>query len=177
MDVEARLSKIEILLLDVDGVLTDGRVRLDGKGGETKDFDVSDGHGIKMLQRAGIAVAIITGRKSDAVAQRAVELGITELHQGVKEKIPVVREILRARGLTSDKAAYVGDDLVDLPVMVQVGVGVTVPAAPFEVKSRADLITGREGGRGAVREVCEAILKARGLWEGAIEKYVNPEAL
>ncbi|TLN22451.1 HAD-IIIA family hydrolase [bacterium] len=177
MEKSSLFADAMILMLDVDGVLTDGRITLDGKGGETKIFDVRDGHGLAMLQKAGIPVAIITGRTSDAVAQRARELGISELHQGVKEKVPVVREILAKFGLGAKQAVYVGDDLVDLPVLLQVGVAVTVPEAPFEVKANADYVTGRRGGRGAVREVCEEILKARGLWEKALEKYLNPEAL
>lgn len=177
MNLEERLKAVEILLLDVDGVMTDGRIRIDDNGTETKAFDVTDGHGIKMLKRAGIEVGLVTGRQSKVVLHRARELGIEEVHQKVLAKVPVVREILKKRGLTPDKVCYMGDDIVDLPVLLQVGLAVTVPGAPEYVKERAHWITASEGGRGAIREVCEAILKAKGLWEEMTRKYFQPEPL
>lgn len=177
MTLEARLARVELLLLDVDGVLTDGGVVLDDHGVETKVFDVTDGHGLKMLQRGGVEVGFVTGRLSRVVEHRARELGIREVHQGSKEKVVVVREILARRALSPDRVAFMGDDIVDLPVMLQVGLAVTVPGAADYVRERAHWVTERPGGHGAVRQVCEAILKARGLWEEITRKYFSPEAL
>jgi 3-deoxy-D-manno-octulosonate 8-phosphate phosphatase (KDO 8-P phosphatase) len=177
MNLWKRLAGISILFLDVDGVLTDGRVRLDGKGGETKEFDVSDGLGLRILQDHGVAVAIITGRVSDAVTQRARELGISELHQGVKDKVLVFNEVLAKKGIEPENAAYVGDDFVDVPVLLRAGLSVTVPSAPPEVKTIVHFITEKEGGRGAVREVCVEILKAKGLWESILKGYLDTESL
>ncbi len=177
MTLEERLARVELLLLDVDGVLTDGRVVLDDRGVETKAFDVRDGHGLKLLQRAGVDVGFVTGRRSRVVEHRARELGVREVHQGVRNKVEVVRSILGRRGLAPERVAYVGDDLVDLPVLTQVGVGITVADAPVYVRERVHWVTSRPGGRGAVREVCEAILKARGAWDAVTRKYFDPEAL
>lgn len=177
MTLDERLARVELLLLDVDGVLTDGRVILDDRGVETKAFDVTDGHGLKLLQRAGVSVGFVTGRRSRVVEHRARELGILEVHQGVKEKLPVVRAILARRGLAPDRMGYVGDDVVDLPVLLQAGLAVTVPDAPAYVRERVHWVTERPGGRGAVREVCEAVLRARGAWEAVTAKYFSPEPL
>lgn len=174
MTLEERLSRVDLLLLDVDGVLTDGGIHLDDSGIETKVFDVTDGHGLKMLQRGGVDVGLVTGRSSRVVEHRARELGIREVHQGSKDKVLVVKEILRRRGLTADRVAYMGDDIVDVPVMIQVGLAVTVPGAPDYVRERAHWVTERAGGRGAVREVCEALLKARGRWDELTRKYFSP---
>ncbi len=175
--LEERLARVELLLLDVDGVLTEGKIRLDGAGNEIKAFDVTDGHGLKMLGRAGVSVGIITGRKSDVVRFRARELGIEEVHQRALSKLPVARDILKRLRLKPEQVCYVGDDIVDLPVMLQVGCAVTVPGAMDDVKERAHWITKRHGGAGAVREVCDAILKAKGVWEELTNKYFNPEPL
>lgn len=177
MTLDERLARVELLLLDVDGVLTDGRVILDDRGVETKAFDVTDGHGLKLLQRGGVAVGFVTGRRSRVVEHRARELGIREVHQGVKEKLPVVRAILARRGLAPDRMGYVGDDVVDLPVLLQAGLAVTVPDAPEYVRHRVHWVTRRPGGRGAVREVCEAVLRARGAWDAVTAKYFSPEPL
>lgn len=177
MTLTERLAKVAILVLDVDGVMTDGKIVIDDNGAQTKSFDVTDGHGIKMLVRAGMPVAIVTGRQSQVVLHRARELGIEEVHQKALSKLPVVRDILDRKGLSPEQVCYMGDDIVDLPVMLQVGAAITVPGASEDVKSRAHGVTRREGGAGAVREVCEAILKAKGLWEGATAKYFTPEKL
>jgi 3-deoxy-D-manno-octulosonate 8-phosphate phosphatase (KDO 8-P phosphatase) len=177
MTLEERLARVELLLLDVDGVLTDGRIVLDDRGVETKAFDVTDGHGLKMLLRAGVDAGLVTGRRSRVVEHRARELGIREVHQGVKDKARVVSEILRRRGLTPERVGYVGDDIVDLPVLLQVGLAVTVPGAPEYLRERAHWVTQRPGGRGAAREVCEALLRAKGLWDEATRKYFSPEPL
>lgn len=177
MTLAARLARVELLLLDVDGVLTDGRIVLDDRGVETKAFDVRDGHGLTLLGRAGVAVGLVTGRRSRVVEHRARELGITEVHQGVRDKLAVVRHILERRGLAAEAVAYVGDDVVDLPVLLRVGVAVTVADAPEYVRERVHWVTGRPGGRGAVREVCEGLLRARGDWERVTRAYFEPGGL
>lgn len=177
MTITERLSKVRILVLDVDGVLTDGRIRLDDNGVETKAFDVTDGHGLKMIARAGILVAIVTGRQSKVVEVRARELGIKEVHQKALSKLPVVRDLLARHAIAPEEVCYMGDDIVDLPVMLQVGAAITVPGAMDDVVSRAHWVTKRPGGQGAVREVCDALLKAKGLWEEHTGKYFSPEKL
>jgi len=160
-----KLKQIDALLLDVDGVMTDGRIFIDANGLETKAFNVRDGHGISMLRAAGIVVGMVSGRKSRVVDARAKELGIREdSFQGVKDKPAVVRRILERHAIFPERAAFMGDDVVDLAAMDFAGMAITVADANDEVKSRADMITEKKGGKGAVREVCEAILKAKGLW-------------
>lgn len=165
------LAKIKLLLLDVDGVMTDGRITYDSDGVESKAFDVKDGHGLKLLQRAGIEVGIITGRQSSVVTRRAEELGIELVYQGAKDKLVPFNKILQLRGLSPEEVAYVGDDLVDLPVMRRVGFCATVADAVEDVKPFADLVTDRAGGRGAVREICDFLLKKTGLWAAVANRY------
>ena len=171
--MENKLSAIKLLLLDVDGVMTDGRIIYDNQGNELKAFDVKDGHGLKMLQRAGITVGIITGRSSDLVARRAAELGIDILYQKALNKLEPYLEILSEQGLTDRQVAYVGDDIVDLPVLRRVGFGVTVADANPEVLPLVDYVTQRPGGRGAVREVCDLLLKAQGKWHELTARYFD----
>jgi len=165
------LNRIKLLLLDVDGVLTDGRIIYLNNGGEAKAFDVKDGHGLKLIQRAGIKVGIITGRQSDIVARRAAELGIELVYQGAKDKMQPFMEILEKLGLKASEVAYVGDDLVDLPVMRLVGFSATVADASDDIKPYVDLVTSRPGGRGAVREVCDLLLKQSSLWTSVTSRY------
>jgi len=165
------LNRIKLLLLDVDGVMTDGRIIYLNDGGEAKAFDVKDGHGLKLIQRAGIKVGIITGRQSDIVARRAAELGIELVYQGAKDKLQPFMEILEKLGLKASEVAYVGDDLVDLPVMRLVGFSVTVADASDDIKPYVDLVTSRPGGRGAVREVCDLLLKQSSLWTSVTSRY------
>lgn len=165
------LSGIRLLLLDVDGVMTDGRIIYDDQGHELKAFDVKDGHGLKLVQRAGLKVGIITGRQSPVVDQRAAELGIDLVYQGAKDKLVPFREILSQLQLSPRQVAYVGDDLVDLPVLLQVGFSATVADAIDDVKARVDLVTERPGGHGAVREICDFLLKACGRWEEVTQRY------
>lgn len=160
--LRSRAARIKMLLLDVDGVLTDGRIILDNQGNELKAFHVRDGHGIKLAQRAGIAVGIITGRKARVVNVRAKELGIKEVHQGAKEKILVYESLLSRHSLTDAQVAYVGDDVVDLDIMRRVGFAACVADADPSVVPVAHLVTRAEGGRGAVREVINFILESRG---------------
>ena len=155
-------KKIKMLLLDVDGVLTDGRIVLDNQGIETKAFHVRDGRGIKLLQHAGISVGIITGRSSEVVNIRCRELGITEVHQGAKDKLAVFEKILEKYRLRDDEIAYMGDDDVDITVLKRAGLAVTVADADPCVHSFVHFCTKSRGGRGAVRELANLILESRG---------------
>ena len=172
--MQAKLAKIKLLLLDVDGVLTDGRIIYDCQGNELKAFDVKDGHGLKMLQRAGIAVGIITGRQSQVVVRRAAELGIEILYQGALSKLEPYLEILDQHGLTDEQVAYVGDDVVDLPILRRVGFSATVADAVAEVVPLVDYVASQGGGRGAVREICDLLIKASGHWEELTNRYFKP---
>lgn len=166
-----QLCKIRLLLLDVDGVLTDGRITYDANGVESKSFDVKDGHGLKMLQRAGIKVGIITGRQSQVVTVRAQELGIEIVCQGAKQKLPPYEAILQEHGFSDYEVAYVGDDLVDLPILRRVGFAVTVADGVEELREHVDYVTRRPGGRGAVREVCDLLMKEAGQWDRIVARY------
>lgn len=166
-----KLSKIRLLILDVDGVMTDGRIVMNDLGQETKFFDVRDGHGLKLLMRYDIDVVLLTGRQSAVVEYRAKDLGIKEIHQKVWHKLSVYEEILRQRGLGDDEVAFIGDDIVDIPVLRRVGFAVAVANAVEEARYVVHYVTVRDGGRGAVREVCELILKAKGHWADIVDKY------
>ena len=171
VDVRARVEKVKLLVLDVDGVLTDGRLYYHDDGTESKAFHARDGHGIKLAQRAGIEVALISGRSSPCVNKRAVDLGITEVEQGSKDKVPAFERLLAEKGLGPEQAAFVGDDLVDLPVMRRAGFAVTVAGASEHLFEAAHYVTLAPGGRGAVREVVELILETQGLWEKVAARY------
>jgi len=166
-----KAGKVRLLLLDVDGVLSDGGIVFDGEGRESKRFHVRDGHGIRMMQRVGLEVGIISGRHSDAVAVRAAELGISLVFQGAFDKVAVWREILTERGIPAGETAYVGDDLVDLPLLRNVGFAASVADAEDAVRSASDYVASRPGGHGAVREIIEFILRSGGHWEAAAGKY------
>lgn len=159
---------IKLVILDVDGVLTDGGIILDNQGNELKSFHVRDGHGIKMLIRAGLRVAIITGRKSKVVERRAQELGITDVYQKCYDKMKAFSELSAKYSLSGNQIAFIGDDIVDAPLMKKVALPVTVADADEEAKKCALLITRQKGGKGAVREVSDFIIKAQGLWERII---------
>ncbi len=160
--LSAKAKKIKLLLLDVDGVMTDGSIILDSRGNETKAFHVRDGHGIKLVQKAGIVVGIITGRSSEVVNIRARELGITEVHQGAHDKMVVYDSVISKYGLRDEEVAYIGDDAVDLSILKRVGLAAVVADADPSVKPHVDLVTRTQGGRGAVREVINLILEKRG---------------
>ena len=166
-----KIEQVRLLILDVDGVLTDGKIIIDDAGREIKHFDVKDGHGLKILLRCGIDVVLLTGRRSSVVLHRARDLGIEEVHQGVFNKCEVLDEILRKRNLQDIHAAFVGDDVVDIPLLRKVGFSVAVADASEDVKAVVDYITTKGGGRGAVREVCEIILKGQGKWEDVARRY------
>ena len=159
--IQAKTKKIKLLLLDVDGVMTDGRIMLDNQGNELKAFHVRDGHGIKLAQRAGIIIGIITGRKSEVVTVRARELGIEEVHQGAKEKLAVYESVIAKYGLRDAEVAYMGDDIVDLDIFKRVGMAGTVADADPAVLPHVDMVTKCAGGRGAVREFINLLLKNR----------------
>lgn len=157
-----KAAHIRLLILDVDGVLTDGGIILDAWGRECKRFDVKDGQGLKMAMASGIRVAVVTGRSSRATARRARELGIRDLYQGVERKGDLCRRLIQEGGLTREETCAVGDDLPDLEVFREVGLRIAVADAVQEVRQAADLVTRSGGGRGAVREVCEWLLRAQG---------------
>jgi YrbI family 3-deoxy-D-manno-octulosonate 8-phosphate phosphatase len=171
MKLDARCRKIELILADVDGVLTDGGVVLDNQGIETKQFHIRDGLGIKLWQRAGYHVGLITSRTSHIVKLRAAELGIDQVRQGVERKLPVARQIIDERGLSAEQVCFIGDDLPDLAVIQWVGLGVAVADAAAEIRSAAHYVTTLVGGRGAVRETIEMILKAKDRWEDLVGKF------
>jgi 3-deoxy-D-manno-octulosonate 8-phosphate phosphatase (KDO 8-P phosphatase) len=166
-----KVRKIRLLILDVDGVMTDGRIIMDDAGRETKNFNVKDGHGIKMLMRYGIDVILITGRRSIVVEHRARDLGIVEVHQGIHNKVEIFNEILVRRLMDREQVAFVGDDIVDIPVLKRVGFSVAVADATEDVKRSVDYTTIKNGGNGAVREVCEIILHCQDQWADVIQKY------
>jgi len=166
-----KIRDVRLLMLDVDGVLTDGKIIMDEQGFESKHFDVRDGHGLKVLMRYGINVALVTGRRSSVVEHRAKDLGIQEVHQGIWNKAEILEEILRKMNLRPEQAAYVGDDIVDIPIMQRVGFSVAVRDAAADTKKIAHYVTKKKGGRGAVREVCEIILKAQDHWQDVARTY------
>lgn len=167
MDVEARARAVRLAIFDVDGVMTDGTLYIGGQGEAFKAFNILDGHGVKMLQSAGIATAIISGRASDAVVRRAAELSIAHVVQGAGDKLAAFDALLARLGVEPAACAYVGDDLPDLPVMENCGLAVAVANAVEAVKSAAHYVTRASGGRGAVREFCELVLRAQGKPAGA----------
>ncbi len=166
--LEARCARLRLLLCDVDGVMTDGRVLLFPDGSEAKAFHVRDGMGIALAHRAGLRTGLISGRRSPVVERRAAELGMAVVRQGVSDKLAVLREVLASEGLTADRVAYIGDDIADLPVMLEVGLSAAPADAPLELRAQALMVTDAPGGRGCVRELVEAILRARGDWEKAV---------
>ena len=166
-----KAKKIKLLLLDVDGVMTDGRIFLDSHGNEIKSFHTLDGQGIKLLQKAGIIVAIVSGRLSNVVSFRAKELNISEVYQGVSKKKEIYDHLLQKFHLKNDEVAFIGDDLMDLPVLRRAGLSITVADASEEVKNAVDLITERGGGKGAVREVADLLLRAQGKWAELTKFY------
>ena len=157
-------APVDLLVLDVDGVLTDGRIVLDGSGRETKQFHVRDGFAMRRWQQRGGALAIITGRSSDAVAARAAELDIEHVFQGVSDKAAVIEEIMRELGRDASRAAAMGDDWPDVPMLERVGYPMTVADAPEEIRAKCAFVTQRCGGDAAVREAIEHLLRGRGEW-------------
>ena len=167
-----RARGVKLMIFDVDGVLTDGRLYLSDSGEEIKAFSTRDGQGIKLLRESGIAVGVITARSSRVVERRARELGSELLRQGVSDKAGVFAELLSGQNLHASETGYMGDDLADLPVLMRCGFAATVPSAPEVVRSRAHYVARAAGGEGAAREVCEFILRAQNALERAIAGYL-----
>lgn len=170
-NIKEKLKKIKMLILDVDGIMTDGRIIMDDEGRETKNFHVRDGHGLKLLQRYGIKVALLTGRRSKVVEHRAKDLGIKDVYQKVFNKKEVFEKILKKHKLKTEETAFMGDDIIDIPVLKSVGFSATVADAVDVAKKSVDYVSPYKGGQGAVREVCEMILTAQGKWQEVAAKY------
>ncbi len=172
-EITQKAKQLKLLILDVDGVLTDGRLFFDNDGGEYKSFHARDGHGIKLLRQTGVEVAVISGRKSPSVALRMKALGIQYVYQGHEHKIAAFNEIIEAMGIKPEQAAHMGDDLLDLPIMVRVGLSIAVNDANDSVKEYADWCTKTPGGLGAVREVCDFIMQAQGTFDDVLKRYMQ----
>ncbi len=172
-DIERRARHVKLLLMDCDGVLTDGRITLIGDDDEQKSFNIRDGHGLVMWHRAGHRSGIISGNKSSMVERRARNLKIEFVHQGALDKTEAFDDVLREAGLDSIEVAYIGDDVVDIPVMRRCGLAIAVADATEEVKSVAHLTTATRGGFGAVRESIEYLLKAQGRWTELMRRYTE----
>ena len=168
----ANFTEIKMLILDVDGVLTDGTLVIHSDGGESKYFNTLDGHGIRMWQRAGLKVALLSGRASEPTRRRAEQLNIEYVFEDCHDKLPTLEKFLEKLGLSPESVAFIGDDLMDLPAIRYVGFGVAVANAVDEVKKYADYVTERPGGAGAVREVIEYILKKTGKWQELMKRYL-----
>ncbi|MDN6297139.1 MAG: HAD hydrolase family protein [Halomonas sp.] len=167
----AMLAHTRLLALDVDGVLSDGRLYFQADGVEIKAFHTQDGHGLKLLKRMGIHVALITGRDSPMVTRRAKALGIAHVYQGCENKLGTLTRLCQTLDITLEQVAYCGDDLPDLAAIQQAGTGISVPNAPDYMRQHADWVTQRPGGHGAVREICDALLDAQGHWESIMQTY------
>jgi len=168
----AQAKRIKLIILDVDGVFTDGRIFVDDKGLEIKAFHVLDGQGIKLLQQTPVEIAIISGRDAPGVTHRMEKLGIQHIYQGHTNKIPVFEKLLETLKLSDQETAYVGDDLPDLPILKRVGLAITVPNAVKEIKQHVSHVTSLKGGKGAVREVCENIMRAQETWDDVVKKFL-----
>lgn len=171
-DLKKRVLPIKMLLLDVDGVLTDGSIIYTDQAQEIKVFNVKDGLGLRLLMDAGIGVGIITGRRSRALTTRCDNLGISMIYDGVKDKDSIFKEIMQHTGLSAREIAFAGDDLPDIRIMKLAGLSLTVADACPEIRALASFTTMSRGGNGAVREICELILKSQGLWDKAIERFL-----
>lgn len=172
-DIERRAARIRLLLMDCDGVLTDGRITLIGDDDEEKSFHTRDGHGLVLLHRAGLRSGIISGRKSSMVDRRARELGMAYVKQGTWDKIREFDEVLREAGVEDEEVAFIGDDVTDIPLMQRSELAIAVADAAEETRAHAHYTTQLPGGFGAVREVCELILKAQGHWADLMQRYIK----
>lgn len=172
-ELARRARGVKLAIFDIDGVMTDGRLYLSDDGQEYKAFHSLDGHGLKMLKSTGVELAILTGRTSRVVEHRAKNLGITVVHQGAHDKLAVYEAMCRDLGVDMQHTAFMGDDVVDLPPMRRAGLALTVPAAPDLVKAHSHYVAVRPAGMGAVREVCELIMRAQGTLDEALAPYLR----
>ncbi len=172
-DIVEKAKKLKLLILDVDGVLTDGRLFFDDQGKEYKCFHARDGHGIKLLRQTGVEIAVISGRKSNSVALRMKNLGVEHVYQGHENKIAALNEIIQNLSVEPNQVVHVGDDLLDLPVMTRVGLAIAVNDANDAVKDYADWTTKTAGGLGAVREVCDFIMQSQGTYDQVLQGYMQ----
>lgn len=172
MTIEERASRLRLLLFDVDGVLTDGVVLLHADGSESKSFHIRDGAALVWAQRAGLTVGLLSARTSGATTERAAQLGIRLVVQGVSNKVDAYEQIVREAGLTDAQVAYMGDDLIDLPVLARAGLSAAPRDAAPEVRAQVQWISAADGGRGAVREFVELVLRAQQRWTGVMSQYL-----
>jgi len=172
-DALTRAAKVKLMIFDVDGVLTDGGLLFGAEGEVIKRFHVHDGLGIRLLQESGVITALITARQSPIVARRAVDLGIHHVHQGVHNKYDALERLLNQTGLTADVCGFAGDDIIDLPVLTRVGFAAGVPNGHPEVTARVHYVTHEAGGNGAVRNICDFILRAQGNYDAALAPYIS----
>jgi 3-deoxy-D-manno-octulosonate 8-phosphate phosphatase (KDO 8-P phosphatase) len=173
VSTDDKASKIKLLLFDVDGVLTDGKILMHADGSESKTFDIKDGTGIVWAQRAGLTVGILSARNSAATTQRAAQLGITLIHQGVKSKLETYDQITDTLMLEGEQVAYMGDDVLDLPVLLRVGLAAAPADAVEAVRSRVHWVSRCQGGAGAARELIELILRAQDRWDALVASYLS----
>ncbi len=174
-EIIAKAKKIKLLLLDVDGVMTNNLLHYSDDGVETKTFYTRDGHGMVMLQKSGIDIGIITGRKSTLVANRMRDLKVKHVHQGVPDKLPTFIKLVEELSLDLEQIAYIGDDILDLPILTRVGLSATPADGDIEVKPRVDYVSEFIGGRGCVREMCELLMKSQGSWQQHMDFYLRKE--
>ena len=172
-NIAEKAKKIKFLILDVDGVLTDNRLYYSDDGNEMKSFYTRDGHGMVLLQKSGIPIGIITGRKSQLLSNRCRDLKIEYLYQGVPDKLPSFTDLVDKLGLELDEIAYVGDDILDLPILMRVGLSITPADGEEDVKSRVDYVSPYAGGKGVVRETCEIILRSQDKWQQHLDFYMR----
>ena len=176
MSIRAKAVRVKLLLFDVDGVLTDGKILLHPDGTESKQFDIKDGTGIVWAQRAGLTVGLLSARTSAATGQRAAQLGITLVHQGVASKLESYEQIVDSLLLDDAQVAYMGDDVLDLPVLARVGLATAPADAVEEVRRRVHWVSAAKGGDGAARDLIEVILRAQGRWDALLAEYVEEQA-
>lgn len=169
----SKAQKIKLLILDVDGVMTDNKLYYGDNGVEYKSFNTRDGHGMVLLQKSQVDIGIITGRKSQVVSNRMKDLKIKHVYQGVPDKLPTFLKLVADLGLELDEIAYVGDDILDLPILLRVGFGITPANGDNEVKSRVHYISQHSGGEGCVREVCEIIMRSQGTWQQHMDFFLR----
>ena len=167
-----RAAQVRLMIFDVDGILTDGSLHFSPDGEVMKTFNVLDGHGIKLLQQAGVATAIISARQSPIVLKRATDLGVQHVFQGAHDKRAIFDSLLNKTGMQAEECGFVGDDVIDLPILTRVGFAASVPNGHAEVRSRVHYVTTANGGRGAARELCDFILRAQGRYEAALAPYL-----